>query len=149
MDESANSVLRQSFHWHARWRSTNRRTSHIGFHCQEVAFSTLMFNCRLVSGSKERKRLSGWGTFGMSCFSLFLLTYGGRSLFLCGAAIWTGRLSLSVYWQGTRRGGGDHIWSEDPGMFLFAFLLLAVQGGFAFWMGWKLARFVIEWRKRW
>jgi len=102
-----------------------------------------------VIETKEKKRLTGWGTFGMVCFSLFLLIYGGLCLFQCGAAIWTGGMSLSVYWQGLRRGGGDHLWSEEPGMFLFAFLLLAAQGGLVFWMGCKLSRFTWKWRKRW
>ncbi len=91
--------------------------------------------------SQPKKKRSVWAdNLFLAGGAIFCLLYGGFSLYLGGAAVITGRLSLSVYWQGTRRGGGDHLWSEEPGMFLFALILVLAQGGLVFWMGCGLAK---------
>ena len=90
-----------------------------------------------MAGPKKRNRS---GLFWLGFISLFCLGWGGFSLGIAGRAILTGEIALSVFWRGTRRGGGQHLWVEQPGMFLFALFLVTLQGALIFWMGWGLGK---------
>lgn len=72
--------------------------------------------------------------------SLFCLLWGGWSLVSAGLAVIEGEISLLYRLYQRPREGGPHLWSEEPGMFLFALVMLVAQGGLILWMGIGLGR---------